>query len=69
MEKYRITNQRELRACFWNQNGRNFPRGKNRHGEYNIDARMAFVDWIDQLCRDGTISEDLAQRATLEGAR
>jgi hypothetical protein len=62
---YQITTQRQLRKCFWNEHQNKFPRGKNRDGEYNVDARMAFVDWIDFLCRDGVISEALAQRATL----
>lgn len=61
---YQITNQRDLRAAFWRYN-RDYPRGKNRDGEYNVDARMAFVDWIDAMQRNGVISEALAQRATL----
>jgi hypothetical protein len=60
---YQITNQRDLRRTFWES----FPyliRSK-RFGDYAVDTRVAFIDWIDRLQKDGTISEALAQRATL----
>lgn len=62
---YQITNQRDLRKAFWRENHNRYPRGKNMHGDYNVDTRMAFVDYIDHCARDGVISQELAQRATL----
>jgi hypothetical protein len=62
--KYPITNQVQLRAEFWEQFPPEFRKKVN--GRYNVDARMAFVDFLDHLRRDGQISEALAFRATLE---
>lgn len=75
---YPITTQKALRAAFWEahpqlhralpcsltRNGRVFriPKTQNEHP---TDTRVAFVDFIDCLCRSGQISEALAQRATL----
>ena len=64
---YRIKTQRDLRAAFWEANP-NANRKKFRDGSYPTDTRVAFVDFVDWLERDGTISESLAQRVTL-GAR
>lgn len=65
----RITTQRELRREFW----RTFPElPKRRITDYSgkgrmhvTDTRCAWVDWIDGLSKDGAISQQLAQRATL----
>ncbi len=62
-----ITNQRDLRRAFWEAHKATCARGRLRSGDYPTDTRVAWCDWIDSLCRDGTISEALAQRATLEG--
>jgi hypothetical protein len=69
---YAITTQRELRRHFWQQHqyDRNVTRRKipNYSGNgtmHNTDTRCAWCDWIDGLSRDGTISQELAQRATL----
>lgn len=59
-----ITNQRALRKQFWEDNPQ-CARGRLRSGDYVADTRMAWVDYIDRMARDGTISEALAQRATL----
>jgi hypothetical protein len=64
-----ITNQKELRSQFW----KTFPelpkrkiRDYSGHGlMYQTDARVAWCDWIDSLERDGEISSELADRATL----
>ena len=61
-----ITDQRTLRKCFWEDHKTTCAKGRGRDGQYATDTRVAWVDWIDSLCRDGTISEALAQRATLE---
>lgn len=66
---YQITTQKELRREFW----RTFPtlpkkRIKDYSGEglmYTTDTRCAFVDWVDMLSKDGTISQELAERAEL----
>ena len=67
MKRYSITNQRELRRAFWEAFPTLNPRRKYKGQSYPVDTRCAFVDWIYSLCRDGTISEALAHRATLEG--
>jgi hypothetical protein len=67
--KYTFTTQRELRREFW----RTFPelcrrKVKDFSGNgtmYMTDTRCAWVDWLDDLSREGDISEELAQRATL----
>ena len=66
----RITSQKALREEFW-ETFTELPCRTNRRGnplpqnEQPADTRMAFVDWIDMLQRDGDISEQLADRATL----
>jgi hypothetical protein len=61
--------QKQVRESFWNYyypNG--IPRGvykSKRQNKQPADIRMAFVDYVDMLSRDGTISEQLAQRVTL----
>jgi len=66
---YRITNQRQLRREFW-QTFPHLPRRKiinySGNGKMHVtDTRCAFVDWLDGLSRDGQISPELADRATL----
>lgn len=67
---YQITNQRALRRAFW-ETFPNLPRRKitNYSGNgkmYPTDTRCAFIDWLDGLSKDGSISDELAQRATLD---
>lgn len=67
--KYRITSVRQLRREFWET----FPHltrkkitaysGKGKM--YVTDTRCAFVDWLDSLSKNGEISQELAERATL----
>ena len=63
-----ITNQRDLRRAFWEAHPAMQRRLKYKGpGAYTpTDTRCAFVDYVDSLCRDGTISEALAHRATLD---
>lgn len=58
-----ITTQKEIRRAFWD----NHPNAKRQkiRGDYVTDTRVAFVDYVDMLARDGVISEKLAQRVTL----
>jgi len=70
-----MTNQKQIRAAFW-EAFPDLPRRRYRYSPnrsdktaqlvYSIDTRCAFVDFLDQLQRDGAISEALAERATLE---
>ena len=65
-----ITTQRELRRLFFSTFP-DVPRKKIRNyaGDglmYPTDTCCAWVDWIDGLQRDGIISEQLAERATLD---
>jgi hypothetical protein len=62
------TTQPQIRAAFWSLM---FDEGKPRRfygktqNELPTDIRVAFVDFVDSLARDGTISEALAHRVTL----
>ena len=68
---YSITSQRQLRRAFWEQ----FPELSRRRindyagtGKmYTTDTRVAWCNWIDAICRNGEISDELARRATLDG--
>jgi hypothetical protein len=65
-----ITTQRELRRAFWAQHPQLDRRKiRNYAGNgtmYRTDTRCAWCDFIDAMSRSGEISDDLAQRATLE---
>lgn len=57
----------ELRASFWDchpEFAHHF-RAKKRQNQYVCDVRVAWVDFVDSLSKDGTISEKLANRAIL----
>lgn len=60
-----ITTQKALRDSFW----ANSPEFKRKEGQkqngYPTDVRVAWVDYVEMMHRDGQISEALAQRATL----
>jgi len=70
-----MTNQKQIRAAFW-EAFPDLPRRRYRYSPnrsdktaelvYPTDTRCAFVDFLDQLQRDGIISEALADRGTLE---
>ncbi len=63
-----MTTQREIRDAFWLVN---YVEGKPRkfygksQNELPTDIRCAFVEFVDYLAREGTISESLASRVTL----
>jgi hypothetical protein len=59
-----MTNQKQVRAAFWEAHP-TASRKKGRDGDYLTDTRVAFVDYVDMLSKDGTISEALASRVTL----
>jgi hypothetical protein len=63
-----FTTQRQIRHAFWltfSVNGcpREY-RGKTQN-ELPADVRQAFVEFVDYLAREGTISPALAARVTL----
>lgn len=58
-----ITTQKEIRRLFWEQHP-DLDRSKV-NGDYKTDTRVAFVDFVDMLHRQGQASDALAQRATL----
>jgi hypothetical protein len=70
-----MTNQKQIRAAFW-EAFPDLPRRRYRYSwnpndktaelVFPIDTRCAFVDFVDQLQREGVISEALAERVTLE---
>lgn len=62
---YPITTQKELRRLFWEAHP-NLSKHKNSYGDYPTDTRVAWVDYIDSMRRNGQISEALAFRACLK---
>ncbi len=64
---YQITNQKDLRKAFWAQAGvlADFYKSSYRQNDYSATVRCEWCDFIDAMARDGTISESLAERATL----
>jgi hypothetical protein len=69
-----ITNQAQIRDAFWNAHptadrkrypARDWTREDKSQRDYCTDTRCAFVDFLDSLERDGQISAELANRATL----
>lgn len=67
--RYTYTTQKALRAVFWQQHphlSRKKVKSYSGNGTmHTTDTRVAFVDWLDSLKRNGEISQALAQRATL----
>ena len=67
---YDITTQRELRRAFWRDHPKadrkKIPNYSGNGTMYCTDTRCAFTDWVDAMSRDGRISQELAQRATLD---
>ena len=67
--KRTYTTQRQLRTAFW-QTFPDLPRRRitNYAGNgtmYPTDTRCTWCDWLDSLSKDGAISPELADRATL----
>lgn len=67
---YRITNQKDLRKEFWRQNPgldrRKIPNFSGNGRMHVTDTRVAWCDWLDAMSKNGEISQELAQRATLD---
>lgn len=69
MADVRMTTQSAVRESFWHNCGSSMAESRGsaskRQNEYPADVRMAFVDYVDMLARDGDITEALAHRVTL----
>ena len=65
-----ITTQRELRRVFWEEHPhltrRKIPNYSGNGTMHVTDTRCAWCDWIDFLSKDNIITQELAQRATLD---
>ena len=57
----------EIRKAFWEAHPefKSEYRSKKHQNDYNPTIRTAFVDWLDSMRRDGTISDRHAKNATL----
>lgn len=65
-----ITTQKELRKLFW-QEHEGLPRKKitdyaGTGKMYPTDTRVAWCDWLDAMQKNNQISQELAERATLD---
>lgn len=66
-----MKNQKEIRKAFWAAHP-SFEHQARAAGILSksqnhqcATVRCAFVDYVDMLCRDGEISEQLAEKVTL----
>ena len=66
---YRLTSAIAVRAEFWREHPMlsrtKIPNYSGKGTMYVTDTRCAFCDYVDMLSKDGSISQDLAQRITL----
>ena len=60
-----ISTLTQLRMHFWANHPTLKRRGRTKQNDYPCEIRMAWCDWVEQTRRNGDISENLAQRATL----
>ena len=69
----RYTTQPQVRMAFWEQTeGLSYVqemawKRKARDKDFRTDVRVAFCDFVEDLSRNGYISEALASRANLQG--
>jgi hypothetical protein len=63
--------QTEIRRAFWSNHpeldklARERGTRSKRQNSQPTDIRVAFVDWVDSLAKDGQISAELAHNVTL----
>ena len=57
----------EIRNAFWEANPqfKEYRRSRKRQNDYHAEIRCSFVDWLDSVNKDGLISDELANKATL----
>lgn len=66
-----LTTQKQVREAFWeayplfDHQARKAGIRSKRQNEHCATVRCSFVDFVDMLCRNGEISETLAERVTL----
>lgn len=70
MPPYLYNTEAELRDAFWADNGDLVCRVNSsgeplRQNRQPATTRTAWVDWLDSVARNGMISDELAQSATL----
>ena len=65
------TTQKQIRKAFWQhlkeENPKLYAKGKRskRQNDQPTDVRCAFVQFIDELAKDGQITEEMNQKVTL----
>jgi hypothetical protein len=59
--------QSQIRIAFWDSfpEYQSFYRKGKKQNDYKTDIRVAFVDFVDHLQKQGIINEKLAERVTL----
>lgn len=59
--------QAQVRDAFWQAHPQfqALRRSRKRQNQYPCDVRVSFVDYVDMLSKDGTITSALAHRVTL----
>ncbi len=67
MTRFDFTSHKALRAEFWRQHPTHKRNRGKPHNLQPCDTRCAFIDFVDAMERNGRISSNLAQRATLIG--
>lgn len=57
----------QVRAAFWESHPEilHHKRSKKRQNDYNTNIRCLFVDFVDNLHKNGQISDKLAFKVTL----
>lgn len=63
--KYQITNQKDLRAAFWQFCDEFNIDYRGKKTKPDLDLRLAFQDYVASLCNNGHISESLRSRSYL----
>ena len=65
-EVWTYDEESEVVAAFWGQFSEPEPSDGYTQNELPADTRMAFVGFVDELQKSGSISEELAETVTLE---
>lgn len=62
-----LTNQKDVRAAFWANCPEYQPERRSRktQNDYRCDIRCAWVGYVDDLHRNGQISDKMAAKVTL----
>lgn len=58
---------KEIRTSFWDSypEFKNDFRTRKKQNDYRVDIRIAFVDYVENLRRNGQITENQAKNITL----